>query len=107
MAPGNRARSNYPPPSNLRNFTDYPPRNRAGKTLQLPRPSNLRNFTDYPPRNRAGKTLQLPPSNLRNFTDYPPRNIWSNPRFQNPGYGPVPSYSRILMGIVTHRTRTF
>ena len=46
-------------------------RNRAGKLLQLP-PSNSRDFIDYPPRNRAGKLLQLPPSNSRDFIDYPP-----------------------------------
>ena len=72
-----------------------PPSKSLMKTLQLP-PSNLRNFIDYPleishenapttpleltkldrlpPSKSLMKTLQLPPSNLRNFIDYPPRN---------------------------------
>ena len=56
-----------------RTSSTTPPRNRAGKLVQLP-PSNSQNFIDYPPpRNRAGKLLQLPPpprSNSWNFIDY-------------------------------------
>ena len=53
---------NYPP-SNSRNFIDHPPRNRAGKLLQLPPPSNSRKIIDYPP-------LEIGPEN---FFNYPPR----------------------------------
>ena len=67
-------------------FIDYPPRNRAGKLLQLPPlefttpsttpPSNSRNFIDYPPSKSGRKTPSTtPPSNSRNFIDYPPSNF--------------------------------
>ena len=98
------------PPSNLRNFIDYPPSKSLMKTLQLP-PSNLRNFIDYPHRNypppprnlswkRSNYLLELtklhrlpparnasrkrsnyPPSNLRNFIDYPPSKLPPDMRF--------------------------
>ena len=45
------------------NFSNYP----------LPRIHGTSSTT--PPRNRAGKLLQLPPSNSRNFIDYPPLEI--------------------------------
>ena len=49
--------------------------NGARKIARTTPPLELRNFIDYPPRNRPGKSLQLPPvefSNSWNFIDYPP-----------------------------------
>ena len=117
-----------PPPSNLRNINDYPPppsksksarkiapttppriygtstttppRNRPGKSLQLPPPLEFTEHqqlppppsksksarkiapttppriygtsTTTPPRNRPGNRSNYPPSNLRNINNYPP-----------------------------------
>ena len=61
------------PPSNSRNFIDYPPIEIGPENSFNYPPSNSRDFIDYPPRrNRAGKLLQLPPSNSWDFIDYPP-----------------------------------
>ena len=50
---------------------------------------------DYPPRNRAGKLLQLPPRIHGTSSTPPPLEPSKSagtpppPPFQNPGYGPV------------------
>ena len=64
------------PPSNSRNFIDYPP------------PPSKSGRENYPPRNRAGKLLQLPASNSRNFIDYPPPRNRSEPPFSKPWLRP-------------------
>ena len=60
-----------PPPLYILHWLP-PPRNRAGKLLQLP-PSNSGNSstTPPPPRNSAGKLFQLPPSNSGNSSTTP------------------------------------
>ena len=61
---------NYPPPprihSNSRNFIDYPPSKSGRKTPSTTPPPRIHGTSSItpPPRNRAGKLLQLPPPRI-------------------------------------------
>ena len=73
------------------------------KLRRLPPPSNSKNFADYPPSNsRIQKTSPTtpprriqkpPPSNSKNFADYPPPSNFqvkkTNPPLEKPIYGPA------------------
>ena len=82
--------TNYPP-SNLRNINDYPPSRKSARKIAptTPPPRIYGTSTTTPPRNRPGKSLQLPPLEFTEHHRLPPPPRKSNPPFQNPGYGPV------------------
>ena len=64
------------PPSNLRNFIDYPPRNRAGKPLQLP-PLEFTELHRLPPSKSGRKTAPTTPLEFTEVHRLPPLEIFS------------------------------
>ena len=97
-APGNKwgpeNRTNYPPPSNLRNINDYPPSSSSKSARKIAPTTPPLEFTEHqrlppPPRNRPGKSLNYLPARIYGTSSTtPPRN--RTPLFKTLAYGPGP-----------------
>ena len=73
MGPGKSLE--LPPPSNSRNFIDYPPSKSARKIAPTTPPVEFTELHRLPPPSKSARKIAPttpPPSNSRNFIDYPP-----------------------------------